>query len=71
MIVEEGGKLLPIVGKVEKGILKAARGGKKGLERLTGRHSGEDIVPSEWTVGIAKVRSGVGFSQTSVEYYSA
>ena len=61
MIVEEGGKLLPIVGKVEKGILKAARGGKKGLEKLTGRHSGEDIEPSEWTVGIAKVRSGVGF----------
>lgn len=53
MIQEGGGKLR---GKVEKGILKVAKGGKKGLERLTNRHSEEDLEPSEWTVGVAKHR---------------
>ena len=65
MVEEGGGKLLsPIAGRVEKGILKAARGGRRGLERLANRHSGEggedEVVleePSEWTVSVAEVRS--------------
>ena len=67
MAVEEGGGKLPrppIAGRVEQGILKAARGGRRGLERLANRHSGEgggdEVVleePSEWTVSVAEVRS--------------